>query len=78
MRRTSASLALHSGASLPVVSAQLGHANVRITAQAYAHVLDDLSLDSYSAALDDTSVREKVRGSEDASKNRSTKRHKPT
>jgi integrase len=73
-RRTSASLALRAGVPLPTVSGQLGHASTRITAQAYAHVLDDLQLDAYAAALDDTKVGEQVGGSKQSVRKRSTKR----
>jgi integrase len=74
LRRTSASLALHDGVPLPVVSAQLGHANTRITAQAYSHVLEDAQLDAYGAAFGAESVRETVRGKRTPEKAGSTKR----
>jgi integrase len=77
MRRTSASLALRAGVALPTVSAQLGHASTRITAPAYAHVLDDAQLDAYAAALDSMTVGEQVGDERSPRKNRSTKLHKP-
>ncbi len=41
LRRTAASWAVQSGASLAVVAASLGHADTRVTEQHYGHLSDD-------------------------------------
>jgi len=41
MRRTAASWAVQSGASMAVVAASLGHADTRVTEAHYGHLSDD-------------------------------------
>lgn len=53
MRHTAASLMLAAGVPLIVVSRQLGHADPRITAQVYAHLIEDAQLDAAAAAFSD-------------------------
>jgi hypothetical protein len=54
LRHTGASIALAGGVALTVVSRQLGHARVDITAKVYAHMLDDRPLDAFGAAHERT------------------------
>jgi integrase len=50
LRHTAASVGLAQGVPLIAVSQQLGHARVDITAQVYAHLLDDSQLDAFASA----------------------------
>jgi integrase len=51
LRRTAATLALLAGAPLAVVSRQLGHASITVTADHYEHVLSD-DLDLFARAFE--------------------------
>ena len=42
LRHTYATLALQAGVDIKIVSANLGHANIQITYDTYAHVLDEM------------------------------------
>ena len=61
------------GVPLLVLSHQLGHADPKITAQIYAHLIDDDALDQAADAFDALSVRlsaerpDRSRGAEDVS-----------
>jgi integrase len=66
LRHGTASLGLLGGVPLLVVSRQLGHSNPNITAQVYAHLIDDSQLDLaanvFAARAEADTVREAVRG----------------
>lgn len=66
LRHTAASIMLTSGASLLVVSRQLGHASVDITARTYAHLVEDEALDraveAFEQAVTDARVARDVAG----------------
>lgn len=74
LRRASATHALLRGVPLPIVSMQLGHADPKITAQAYSKVLDELALKDY---FSDGSVREAVRERPRTPRSAATKRRRP-
>lgn len=57
LRHTAASVGLAEGVSLIAVSQQLGHARVDITAQVYAHLLDNSQLDAFASAQRARNVR---------------------
>ena len=67
LRHTAGSIMLAAGISLIAVSRQLGHANVNITAQVYAHLTDETrQLDEAAAVFDRRrSVAGRVAGSAD-------------
>lgn len=52
LRHTAASIMLAAGVPLVVVSRQLGHADVNVTARIYAHLLGDDQLDAAAAAFE--------------------------
>lgn len=52
LRHTAASIMLARGVPLLVVSKQLGHRNPNVTAEVYAHLLEDAQLDEAMAAFD--------------------------
>jgi integrase len=55
LRHTYATLALRAGTPVKVVSARLGHANITITLQTYAHALpqdDEAAADAIGAVID--------------------------
>lgn len=64
LRHTGASLALRESVPLIVVSRQLGHARVDVTAKVYSHLIDDSDLDAFGEAFGRSPVREPVRGSD--------------
>jgi integrase len=60
LRHSAASIALASGVPLIVVSRQLGHSRVDVTAERYAHLLSDAELDAFGLAHADTGVERGV------------------
>ena len=52
LRHTAASIMLSRGVPLIVVSRQLGHADPKITAATYAHLLGDSELDRAATVFD--------------------------
>lgn len=73
LRHTAGSLMLAAGTPLIVVSRVLGHADVQVTAQVYAHLTDDDQINSAADALERAvngrTVRDTVRGDAVADKN---------
>lgn len=53
LRHSFASLLIYSGASLPVVSYQLGHSNPAITAKVYVHMFRDVEMGSEVRSIED-------------------------
>lgn len=74
LRHTAASVMLLAGVPLLVVSRQLGHASVDVTARVYAHLVDDGGLDAAADAFAGSpgteTVRETVREIKDEQGNR--------
>lgn len=66
LRHTAASIMLSRGVPLIVVSRQLGHADPKITASTYAHLLGDSELDRAATVFDSLgdaqTLRETLRG----------------
>jgi integrase len=53
LRHTAASIMLAHGVPLIVVSRQLGHVNPQVTAEVYAHLLNDSQLDVAAGAFEE-------------------------
>ena len=62
LRHTGASLALRGNVPLIVVSRQLGHSRIDVTAKHYTHLLDDDDLDAFGDAMTSNRMREGMRG----------------
>jgi integrase len=64
LRHAAAGVGLAQGVPLIAVSQQLGHARVDITAQVYAHLLDDSQLDAFASAHEREMFGDGVGGTE--------------